>query len=835
MLQPGPQASSPTTTTTALGRLSRLALAVAPADAVVLKPRGASPMSAGCPLPSGWARRWAALAGRAADGEVAAERRGALRDAGFAAWTEVGGAVAGAGPELRVWLFSRAPRDWSAAALALVDELGAGAVAELRTEEEMERYRSLFDASRDAVYFTRPDGSFVEVNPAMSALFGYPREELLRLNARALYADPAERAAFEAAVGTHGAVREYEVRLRRSDGRLLWCSLSSTARTLPDGRVSGYQGIIHDVTERRATEAALRDSEARFRLMVEGSEQVFFYVHDPEHVFEYLSPSVVDVLGYTPDELIGKTYDTLLTSDAENALVHELTDGAIQSGERAASYSCVVRHRDGRERTLEMVETPIFRDGSPVGVQGFARDITGRVAAERRLLHEAMHDGLTGLPNRVLFANRLELVVSRFQRTPDARYAVLFLDLDRFKVVNDSLGHLAGDQLLVAFAERLQRCLRPADTVARLGGDEFTVLLEEVRDAADACRVADRIHETLRVPFHLQGHEVFTTASIGIALGGAAYSSAEALLRDADIAMYRAKSRGPGAYKVFDAAMHAQAVEQLRLETELRRAVDGQEFRLLYQPIVEIGTRRVIGLEALLRWAHPSRGLLPPADFIRVAEETGLLVRIGWWVLDEACRQAAQWRALHADAGSKAPRVNVNLSAAQFVQPDLLARIDAALHDHGLRGTALALEIAESVVTQHADYAMDMIAELRRRRIHLCLDDFGVGYSSLGNLQSLGVETLKIDRSFVARIGVDGQDPRILRTILSLARDLGVEAIAEGVESEAHLAHLGSLGCRYAQGYLFAPPLEGDEAGALLLEGLRPETETTGPSHSRTP
>jgi diguanylate cyclase (GGDEF)-like protein/PAS domain S-box-containing protein len=692
--------------------------------------------------------------------------------------------------------------------------------------ESEERYRNLFETARDAIYITRPDGQFIEANQSAIELFGYDPDEITALNARDLYADPEARAEFQRNMQEYGSIRDFEVRLRRKDGTVLDCLVSATEWRSRSGDLIGYQGVIHDITHRKQAEAALRQSEERFRLMIEGSEQVFFYIHDSEHRFEYLSPSVADVLGYSPDELVGKPYDVLLTGDPSDAVVHTCTESALRSGHRSGSYTSISRHKDGRDITVEHVEGPIVHRGEIVGVQGFARDITGRMQVERQLMHDALHDTLTGLPNRALLKDRLELVIERCRRKPEACFAVLFLDLDRFKVINDSLGHLTGDKLLIALAERLSDCLRPADTIARLGGDEFTVLLEEIGDAADACRVADRVHEALRVPFHVDGHEVFTSTSIGIAIGSNGYTSADALLRDADIAMYRAKEHGPGGYKLFDASMHAQAVELLRLETDLRRALEREELVLHYQPIVDLASGNPVAFEALLRWQHPDRGLLAPADFIRAAEETGLIVPIGWWALQECCTLAARWRSRF---GAAAGRINVNMSAGQFVQPDLLDRIDRMLAAARLDGSALAFEITESVIMENAAHAHEMLFELKRRGVQLCIDDFGVGYSSLAYLQTFPVETLKIDRSFILRIGPDGENSEIVRTILTLAEDLGMQAVAEGVETESQRSHLRRLGCIYAQGYHFSYPLTAAEIDRWMDTGQPTPWDTTSP------
>jgi diguanylate cyclase (GGDEF)-like protein len=390
---------------------------------------------------------------------------------------------------------------------------------------------------------------------------------------------------------------------------------------------------------------------------------------------------------------------------------------------------------------------------------------------------------------------------------------VLFVDLDRFKLVNDSLGHNSGDQLLVAISQRLRTCLRPGDIVARLGGDEFVILLDDMREMHDATRVAERVQTELKEPFDLSGHEVFTSASIGIALSTAGHDLPEYLLRDADTAMYRAKSRGKARYEMFDEAMHARAVAQLRLETDLRRALEREEFIVRYQPIVELKSNRVMGFEALIRWMHPERGMVPPADFISIAEETGLIIPIGLWVLRTACAQTAAWLKRFPHNGHLS--ISVNLSARHFQQATLVQQVLSVLQETGLPAQHLKLEITESMLMDDPESHKTMIRDLRTAGVQVQIDDFGTGYSSLSYLQRFSVDTLKIDRSFInSREGTETWD--IVQTIISLARDLGVNVIAEGVETEEQTQRLKDLNCDHAQGFLFKEPVDPESAEALL-------------------
>ncbi|HJP93643.1 MAG TPA: EAL domain-containing protein [Pyrinomonadaceae bacterium] len=435
--------------------------------------------------------------------------------------------------------------------------------------------------------------------------------------------------------------------------------------------------------------------------------------------------------------------------------------------------------------------------------------------------HAAFHDSLTGLPNRAMFTELLKAEIESSKRVNEHMFAVLFLDLDRFKNINDSLGHTHGDLLLVAFAERLERTLRPVDTLARFGGDEFAILLSGMTDATDAVRVAQRISDELSQPFVLDKNSAFATASIGIALSSSGYDRPEDILRDADTAMYRAKENGKARYEVFDHGMHARAVSRLQLESDLRQAIEQKEFCVYYQPIVSLETGRLHGFEALVRWNHPRRGLVLPADFIPVAEETGLIVPIGEWVLNEACAHVRQWQ---IDSPShRSLSLSVNLSARQVAQPDLLERIKAALDASKLNAHCLKLEITESVVMENAEAAALMFKQLRSLGVQLSIDDFGTGYSSLSYLHRFPLNYLKIDRSFVMRLAEN--DNAIVRTISTLARNLGMEVIAEGIETEEQYQQLRMLGCEYGQGFLFSCAVDNDKVLDLLAQDSNRDSE----------
>jgi diguanylate cyclase (GGDEF)-like protein len=453
------------------------------------------------------------------------------------------------------------------------------------------------------------------------------------------------------------------------------------------------------------------------------------------------------------------------------------------------------------------------------GIVATCRDITQRKAFERELSRLAFSDTLTGLPNRALLLDRLTHALARADRQM-RRVAVLFLDLDRFKVVNDSLGHASGDGLLVEVANRLGACLRTGDTAARLGGDEFTVLLEDVVDERQALEVAERIADALRLPILLDGREVFVSASIGIALSSPNRSEADGLLRNADLALYRAKADGRARYAIFDPSMEARALERLEVETDLRHALDRDELRVYFQPVVDLGTGFVNEVEALVRWERPGFGIVSPTAFIPIAEETGLIVQIGQWVLEEACRWAQRWQSFSAHQQPLV--VSVNLSARQFQHPDLLADIERALQETGLDPRLLKLEITESVVMQDAQATIETLQSLKAIGIRVAIDDFGTGYSSLSYLKRLPVDTLKIDRSFVNGLGNDAQDTAIVDSVVALARTLQLSVTGEGVETAAQARHLKQLGCQRGQGFLFARPLPPEDLERLLDEARSP-------------
>jgi diguanylate cyclase (GGDEF)-like protein len=450
--------------------------------------------------------------------------------------------------------------------------------------------------------------------------------------------------------------------------------------------------------------------------------------------------------------------------------------------------------------------------------QELTYEVAERKRAQEQLIYDALHDSLTGLPNRNLFLERVQTVLDRLNQEPEAQFAILFIDLDRFKIINDSLGHMVGDQLLVAIAQILSNCLRPCDTVARLGGDEFTILLNNIQTEQDAIAIAERIQKELTAPFEVEGHTVFTSASIGIAYGARSYSETVDLLRDADIAMYHAKEQGKARYAIFDPCMYQRTLQLLQLERDLRKAIENQEFVLYYQPIVCLRNGHVAGFEALIRWQHPERGFISPQEFIPIAEDTGLIVPLGDWVLREACKQLRHWHDTIPSASNL--RVSVNLASKQIQEQDFIHKVDRILAETGLDGNFLRLELTESMLMERTQEIIEMLTQVRHRRILLSIDDFGTGYSSLSYLHRFPVSTLKIDRSFVTQMTVDNESFEIARTVVTLAHALNLDVIAEGVETPEQVTQLRRLGCEFGQGYLFSKPLS-----TLAIESLLSEQE----------
>ncbi len=701
------------------------------------------------------------------------------------------------------------------------------------------RTRILFDENPNPMWiYDLETLAFLAVNEAAVRAYGYSRDELLRMSIRDIRPDDdvpllLDRIADRLPSLTTG-----------TDWRHL-CKDGSTVDVEVVSREVDFDGraarlvVASDVTRRKRAEDALAEAERRFRDLLENVHHIAVILDIDGHV-TFCNDYLLSLCERTREEVIGQDWFELFIAEERRDEIRRSFTDKIGRGVISTHDENEIVTKSGTTCLVSWTNT-ILRasDGSISGTTSIGTDVTTQRRAQEQLLHDTLHDALTGLPNRTLFLERLEAALGRAKRHGEYVFAVLFVDLDRFKFINESLGHALGDQLLMQAGRTLVSCVRPEDTVARLGGDEFTILLEDIGDAVHATRVANKIHETLLAPFDLGGHEVFSTASIGIALSATGYERPADVLRDADTAMYRAKARGRAGHEFFDKSMHRRAVAQLSLETDLRWAVERQEFNLVYQPIVSLRTSAVVGFEALIRWAHPKRGVVSPAEFIAVAEETGMILPIGRWVLREACEQMRRWIDNVDPRGlATLPTMAVNLSSKQFLHPGLPEEIRELLRETGLEPTRLKLEITESVLMENAENAAAMLRELRAQGIQLSIDDFGTGYSSLSYLLKFPIDTLKIDRTFVSGMADDAPDAaenlELVRTIVTLARNLGMDVVAEGVESEGQRIRLDALGCQYAQGFLFSKPVDADSAWRTLLTSLagprsrRPSNAPTG-------
>lgn len=677
------------------------------------------------------------------------------------------------------------------------------------------RFRDLFENAKDLIYTHDLEGNFTSLNHAGELITGYTRSEALTKNiAEVVAPEFLDTARTMTAKKLKGQVPgTYEIEIIAKDRHRVVLEIS-TRLIVIDGMPVGVQGIGRDITQRRQAEISLHNALSLLSSTFESTADGIV-VMSLDRKIVTCNRKFVEMWGIA-DQIIrdkdGEKLVELISEQVRDADEFNRQLAEVYSDPEAIA-TAILELKDGR--MFERYSQPQYLEGKPIGRVACFRDITERNRAEEKLRHYALHDTLTDLPNRVSFMNHLRHSVDRADLNSFAKFAVLFLDLDRFKVINDSLGHAVGDKLLIAISERLRSCVRPGDIVARLGGDEFTILLNRSGETEEVVKVAERLQARISEPFKIDNYEVFTTASIGIIVSNSVRRQAEDFLRDADAAMYRAKESGKARHEIFDTEMHVRNMNLLQVETDLRHAVDRNEFEVLYQPIVEMTTGLVKEFEALIRWRHPVHGLVGPNEFVSVAEETGLIIPIGKWILDESCRQIAEWqRRFGIDLA-----VSVNLSAKQLMHPNLTTQVQEALAEVGLKPSQLKLEVTESTVMEHHERSLKVLSDLDRLGVNLSTDDFGTGYSSLSYLQRFPFERLKIDRSFINIMDTDEKSGAIVKTILMLGENLNLEVVAEGIETVAQLEKLRSLGCTMGQGFLFSRPIDREAAEDFLAGG----------------
>lgn len=687
--------------------------------------------------------------------------------------------------------------------MRMIAELSPSAITRLSSEISVE---AVLQSSPDGIAIIVRGGDAVFVNQSFAALFGeLPSDQILWSLSKRFKAGDSFLVQME---NSDGVSKEMEL----LDGR--WMEVTAKPIRVEDGPDSTLL-VLRDIT---STVRALKENEIRERrlrdllsTMSDGLVQT-----DVNEAIVFVNEPFCVMSGYSQQELIGKIATELFFEEEDSRMVSK-TNRLRKKG-ISGQYETALKTKDGSRIHVIIGGTPTFDlEGEFSGTIGVFTDITGRKMAEEQLLHDALHDSLTGLANRSLFMEHLKLTIKSRKRGNKGLFAVLFFDFDRFKVVNDSLGHAAGDELLKQIAARFEANLRPGDLVARLGGDEFTILLNDLASEQAAFLLAERLQEDLKRPFDIQGREIFTSASIGISFG-TANSTADELIRDADIAMYRAKSKGKSRFQLFDKEMHESAIKRLQLETELRQALKRKEFCLFYQPIVDINTRALSGFEALVRWNHPQKGFVPPDEFIPVLEENNLILTLGKWVFQEGCRQLMEWR--RQIDGSDHLQMSINLSVKEFSQLNLIEQISETLAQTGVDPASIKIEITESHVMENTESAVSMMERLRGLGLELSLDDFGTGYSSLSYLHQLPVKFLKIDRSFIGRITENAEKREIVHTIVRLAQNLKMQVVAEGVETEEQLEELRRQGCEFGQGYLFSRPMDAVAASRYIEQSL---------------
>jgi diguanylate cyclase (GGDEF)-like protein/PAS domain S-box-containing protein len=694
------------------------------------------------------------------------------------------------------------------------------------------RFEALVHEASDIIVVVAASGGLSYVSPAFDRILGFSADAfLLRTAAEMMHPDDLAGMRARSAEFTENMGLRTELRLRHADGTWRWFDAKVTNH-LENPKVRGIVSNLHDITERKQAEEELREAHERFRSAFENAP-IGIATADLKGQILRANTAYGRIVGHPAVELCGvNVHDLTHPQDRESSKV-EMARFVSSISSTSDTYHIEKRylHADGHDVWVSVNDSCVCdEDRRPLYLIEQIEDVTERRSLRERLAYAAIHDPLTTLPNRVLFMDRLEVALSRADRLR-RRSAVIFLDLDRFKLVNDSMGHAAGDELLKVVAERLRTTVRPSDTVARFGGDEFVVLCDEITDEGTGFEIAERLAGALSKPINLTDGEIFVTASQGLAFSGAGDDSASGLLRDADSAMYMAKERGRARIEAFDPQSHGVALKQMHTLSQLHRALDRGEFRVYYQPIVDLQTGCLAGVEALLRWQHPTRGLLHPAEFLSMTEESGLIVAVGAWVLDNACRQLVRWQQERRIRGAPglSVGVSVNLSPRQLVEPNIIDQVANIVDSSSIDPSELWLEITEGVLAADTESTIEILQGLRELGVRLSIDDFGSGYASLGYLKRFPVGALKIDRSFVEGLGQGVADAAIVGMVVNLARSLGLMCIAEGVERSEQLDELRALGCDFAQGFLLGVPLPAETLGEVLPDDLSPWAVNSSP------
>ncbi|MGD1806127.1 EAL domain-containing protein [Dapis sp. BLCC M126] len=655
----------------------------------------------------------------------------------------------------------------------------------------------------------------LEVNNAYCQMIGYTREELLQMSIADVEVEETPEIVIQHIQQVIAKGNDYfETRHRCKDGSII--NIEVNVNYIPSNNY--FVSFLRDITQRKKFEEALKASEERFRkAIINAPFPIMIHAEGGEVI--QINQVWREITGYTENQ-ITNIYDWFEKVDGRYGKYQEVLLSDINKlydiDQKSDQGEFTIQTSSGEKRIWDFSSAPLGKllDGRKL-VISIAIDITERKQAEKKLHYDAFHDSLTGLYNRNLFREKVEKSIKYSQRNSDYLFAVLFIDLDRFKIINDGLGHAVGDQLLIGIARRLEKAVRTSDTLARLGGDEFTVLVENLNSITEATVIAQRINQELQLPFYLGEKEIVISCSIGIAFNSSRYHQWSDILRDADLAMYHAKENGKANYAFFDPLMQTQISRFLELETSLRLGLEREEFIVYYQPIINLITNKLAGFEALVRWQHPSKGLVSPAEFIPVAEETGLVVPLGEWILWESCRQMKTWQEKFSQADNL--KISVNLSGKQLQQKNLVKVIDQTIEEIGIQPQNMKLEITESMLMENQTQITEKLTQIRERNIKISLDDFGTGYSSLSYLHRFPINTLKVDKSFVRRIGDRNGNLEIVQAIMTLAHTLNMDVIAEGIETDFHLTQLKSLNCEFGQGYLFSKPLPSEEAEKWII------------------